>query len=230
MRTAPCREIRDRLIEAARGESLTPQLAAHVARCEECARFLRGQVRLSAALANLHPGPAPARIEAALLAELDQRKAPVRRGWYRTAVVGGTIAAALVAAVIFRPGAEPITAAVAEPVTSPTVVEAPADPIKLKPRRPVPHPSAKAPAETTADNNSAPFIELPWTVPLAANEPASVVRMNLAVSALIAAGLSVDADPASAAAADVVVGMDGRARAVRLVSISENLNANRRMQ
>jgi hypothetical protein len=110
---------------------------------------------------------------------------------------------------------------------APVVVEPTPAPIKPKPRAPVRQ--AKA-TDTAPEISASPFVELPWTVPLAPNEPASVVRMNLAVSALIAAGFSVNADPAGAAAADVVVGMDGRARAVRLVSISDTVNSNRRMQ
>jgi hypothetical protein len=48
--------------------------------------------------------------------------------------------------------------------------------------------------------------------------------MELPVAALIAAGLQLrTADPGARAEADVVVGQDGRARAVRLISILEFL-------
>lgn len=236
MRNASCREIRDQLVEAARAGTLTPLLAAHIARCEECALFRAGQSRLSSALAALRAGlePAPPQIEAALLGELARRerarRVPARRG-YAIAAGGGAIAAALVAGLVFRPHSEPMATPpqpVAEFVAAaPVVVEPTPVPITPKPRAPVRQ--AKA-TDTAPDISASPFIELPWTVPLAPNEPASVVRMNLAVSALIAAGFSVNADPAGAAAADVVVGVDGRARAVRLVSISDTVNSNRRMQ
>jgi hypothetical protein len=69
-----------------------------------------------------------------------------------------------------------------------------------------------------------PFVAIPYVAPLDPYERAEVVRMELPVSALIAAGLQVDTDDARASVqADVVVGQDGRARAVRLVSIS-NVN------
>jgi hypothetical protein len=238
MRNPSCREIRDQLTEAARAGVLTAVLSAHIAGCEECALFHARQSRLSGAFTALREGlePPPLRIEAALLAELDRRevdrrKAPVRRPGYRTTVLGGAIAAALIAGLVFRPHPEPI-AATPQTLTAvisaaPVVAEPAPAPVKPKQRRASRQVKA---TDAAADINSSPFIELPWTVPLAPNEPASVVRMNLAVSALIAAGFSVNADPAGAAAADVVVGMDGRARAVRLVSISDTVDSNRRMQ
>jgi hypothetical protein len=234
-----CREIRSELIEGARAGVLAPKLAAHVARCEACARFHEGQSRLSGAFAALAEGlePAPSRIEAGLLAELNKREAGMRRVSSRrrmspVAIGAGAIAAALVAGLVFRPHAQPIVAT-PQPLTAdiapaaPVAAEPPPIPVKPK-RRPTPRPIKVV--EAAGDINSSPFIELPWTVPLTPNEPASIVRMNLAVSALIAAGFSVNADPAGAAAADVVVGMDGRARAVRLVSISDTVSSNRRMQ
>lgn len=64
-----------------------------------------------------------------------------------------------------------------------------------------------------------PFVAIPYVAPLAPYERAEVVRMNLPVSALIAAGLQVGAvDPGTQVVADVVVGQDGRARALRLVT------------
>jgi hypothetical protein len=47
--------------------------------------------------------------------------------------------------------------------------------------------------------------------------------MDLPASALIAAGLPVHvSDPGARAGADVVAGEDGRARAVRLISVSDS--------
>src|SRR5215831_11887966 len=138
-----CREVRDELIEVARAGALTPALGAHLARCEECALFYAGQARLSGAFAALREGlePAPLRIEAALLAELDRRRAPVRRPGYLIAALGGAIAAALVAGLIVRPRSEPI-AATPQPVAAlvaqaPATVEPTAIPAKPKRRAPV---------------------------------------------------------------------------------------------
>jgi hypothetical protein len=66
-----------------------------------------------------------------------------------------------------------------------------------------------------------PFMPIPYVLPPAPYERIQVVRMKLPVAALIAAGLPMrTADPGAQAEADVIVGQDGRPRAVRLVSIS----------
>ncbi|MEO8096741.1 MAG: hypothetical protein ABI811_03505 [Acidobacteriota bacterium] len=64
------------------------------------------------------------------------------------------------------------------------------------------------------------FVPIPYVTALAPYERIEVVRMNVPVAALIAAGLPFQGDPGAQATADVVVGQDGRARAVRLISIS----------
>jgi len=64
------------------------------------------------------------------------------------------------------------------------------------------------------------FIPIPYTIPLAPEERATVVRMEIPVSALISAGFQMSAaDPGATVQADVVVSQDGRARAIRPISI-----------
>jgi hypothetical protein len=66
-----------------------------------------------------------------------------------------------------------------------------------------------------------PFVEIPYIAPLAPYERTRIVRMDVPVSALIAAGFEVHAaDTGSALRADVLFGQDGRAHAIRLVSNS----------
>lgn len=66
-----------------------------------------------------------------------------------------------------------------------------------------------------------PFVPIPYVLPPAPYERVEVVRMRVPVAALIAAGLPMRTDdPAGQAEADVLVGQDGRPRAVRLLSIS----------
>jgi hypothetical protein len=66
---------------------------------------------------------------------------------------------------------------------------------------------------------SAPFVAIPYVAPPAPYERTSVVHMNIPVAALVAAGFAVHgADPGAMLAADVIVGQDGRAHAVRLIS------------
>jgi hypothetical protein len=76
----------------------------------------------------------------------------------------------------------------------------------LRPPAPKPAPAA--------DNE--PFIAIPYTVPLAPDEHPLIARMQIPVAALIAAGIPVDADPTAKVDADVLVGEDGRVRAVRI--------------
>jgi hypothetical protein len=75
-------------------------------------------------------------------------------------------------------------------------------------------PSVQAEAEQ-------PFVPIPYVLPPGPYERVEVVRMKLPVAALIAAGFRIQtADLGAQAEADVIVGQDGRPRAVRLISIS----------
>lgn len=60
------------------------------------------------------------------------------------------------------------------------------------------------------------FIEIPYLAPLDPHENATVVRINIRVATLIAVGYRVAADPDEIVPADVLVGEDGRAHAVRV--------------
>jgi anti-sigma factor RsiW len=64
-----------------------------------------------------------------------------------------------------------------------------------------------------------PFVPIPYVQPLDPYESATVMRMDVPVAALIAVGYKVDAsDPTAVVKADVLVGEDGRAHAVRVLS------------
>jgi hypothetical protein len=100
-------------------------------------------------------------------------------------------------------------------------------PAPIPPKPAVRH-KQQAPSPAAKKDESAPFVAIPWTLPLAAGERAAVMRMDLPVSALISAGVPLAADPGGIASADVVVGEDGRAHAFRLLSISNStLNPDR---
>jgi hypothetical protein len=63
------------------------------------------------------------------------------------------------------------------------------------------------------------FVPIPYVAPLAPYERPQVVRMAVPMMALMAAGLEVHTtDAGGAVTADVLIGQDGRALAVRLVS------------
>jgi hypothetical protein len=66
-----------------------------------------------------------------------------------------------------------------------------------------------------------PFVAIPYVAPISPYEQASVVRMDLPVAALIAAGLPMQTrDPSARVEADVLVGQDGQPRAVRVVAVA----------
>jgi hypothetical protein len=70
-----------------------------------------------------------------------------------------------------------------------------------------------------------PFVAIPYTVPLSLGETATVVRMDVSVAELLAAGFRLPAsDSAAMAPADVMVGEDGRALAIRLLAVESNTN------
>jgi hypothetical protein len=76
-----------------------------------------------------------------------------------------------------------------------------------------------APPQKSAEAGDAPFLEMPYVAPLAPYERAEVVRMEVPVAELTAAGLEVHVpDTRATILADVVLGQDGRAHAIRLVS------------
>jgi hypothetical protein len=87
-----------------------------------------------------------------------------------------------------------------------------------------PHPRS-APVVEDVQESEQPFVGLPYITPPAPYERIHVERMKLSVAALIAVGLPMQgADPGAQVEADVVVGQDGRARAVRLIAASTRSN------
>jgi len=65
---------------------------------------------------------------------------------------------------------------------------------------------------------AAEFTAIPFVAPLAPYERTQVVRMNMPASSLVAAGLDVRlSHSGEGPLADVLVGQDGRALAVRIV-------------
>ena len=78
-----------------------------------------------------------------------------------------------------------------------------------------PTPRTVAPAQ--------PFVPIPFVAPPAPYERTSVARMEVPVAALVAAGFDVPAlEPGSSVQADVLIGQDGRAHAIRLLARSNH--------
>ncbi len=224
-----CRERESSLIELARhglpGARERTELTAHLEQCVACQTTLEKQIRLTflaSALASEAAGfTAPLSVERALLREIDSRRRLQGRQIAYT-VFGAAIAASLMVA--FWPAAKPaptrvIGSGASVAAVTPAILRQPqemavdASPsaVPKRPRR------VKPPAAEPEQ----PFIAIPYTLPLEPYERADVVRMELPVAALIAAGVPTDMmDPGARAQTEVLVGQDGLARAIRLISIS----------
>jgi Putative zinc-finger len=218
-----CREYRKLLIELARNTVTAHErrvLMTHVEECADCARALDGQLALSASLGDMASEAFPeiAGIEVRVLAEFDRMatRRPVVR-MYRWTLVAG-LATAMLAGVVLRERRKPV--AQPEPRMETAAMQTPLPVPPPRPRPPVQRVSHRAaPPQASADAD--PFVAIPYTVPLAAEERATIVRMEIPVAALIAAGFSVPvSDPGGVVEADVLVSGDGRARAIRPISIS----------
>lgn len=222
-----CRQFEGALMALARREFLAAEeragIAAHLEACSKCRTAFDRQVRLSSAARVLAAEAArfiaPLNVEQVLRGEL-QSTLSARRRRLVYGVLGGAMAASLAVAWLMAP--RPVPNVVARHVATYKVPVAgvaaavssmpPTQHVVLKRHRRATPPAA-APEQ--------PFIAIPYTLPLEPYERAEVMRMDLPVSALIAAGLPMSMmDPAARAQTDVLVGQDGRARAIRLISIS----------
>jgi hypothetical protein len=188
----------------------------------------RVQARLRELRESTGDVSAPERVEAAVMAAFRQHNAH-RRG-SRLAPVWRWAAAACVAAIavvagwwmirakpaeIARETAKAVPApAVTQAAAIPAVVAAPLRPARAKrtARRPA-RPQARQEDTTTA------FVALPYAPPLAPAEDQQVVRVRLPRAAMRQFGMFVREDRMrEPVQADFLLGQDGVARAVRLVS------------
>jgi hypothetical protein len=153
-------------------------------------RLTRAMDRVKAEYENAN---APAEVERTLLAEFDRVQHRKRRlSWM---IMSGAVAASIAVVLI----------------------------VSVRENQPPPVPAATVVEAVTEDvqQSQQPFVPIPYVAPLGVYERAEIVRMEVPVAALIAAGFPMrTSDPGARAQADVVVGQDGRARAVRLISIS----------
>jgi hypothetical protein len=193
-----CREYSSGLIELARGGALQARdrkaMLDHVEQCAECACFLDEQRAVHAMLQRLASEEVPLEeeIEAQVLAEFDHAAALRRTA--KVFAARWILAAGLAASVLL--------------CAVWTLRRTPAVP----------------PAATVggpAGSEGAPFLTIPYSIPLAPEERAEVVRMRIPVTALLAAGFRVPvSDPSAAIDAEALVSQDGRVRAIRSLTIA----------
>jgi hypothetical protein len=226
---------RGRLREVGEGEVAARDAAlAHAGVCAACGAFLEQQRALTAAMTELAAASRevpPRELESALLAGFVARRRRPVQVWMKIAAALAVVAVALgwVAISLRTQRAAPVpvaavaravpAAAVARAIPAPAV-RAAAKAVRKRAPRPVP-----AHEEQQAEEQ-APFVAIPYTAPLDPGERAMVVRMEMPVPALAAIGLAVAVpDPRASAQTDVLLGEDGRIRAIRLISISSYSNS-----
>ncbi len=171
-------------------------------------------------------GP-PAELESMLLREFEAVKVP-RIYWKAIAGVGALAAAVALFAVLHTTTPAPVVQGkpAAAPVrVVPAIEKKPAEAVRKPLRR-----QARAAKPLRRADDEGSFVAIPFTVPPDPNERMTVMRVAMPVSALVAVGLTMPTpDPSVNAQADVVVGEDGRIRAVRLIDFQNSeFSADRR--
>jgi anti-sigma factor RsiW len=231
---ANCARARTLMLQAVDDELLGEEsawLGAHVQSCSTC-RVM--QLRFHQIDANLrHDGallseenPSPPGVRSSLLAKMaaTQRGGSKNLTWLIPAAAAAFAALLLIGIVAIRtrpPGTQTRTSS---PQTAANEASSqPALPSDVPVAQGLPSPDRRTPrlrtSTTPARNDREVFIPIPFTAPLAPYERTTIARMEVAVSALIAAGVDVrSTDPV--VEADVLVGQDGRAHAVRVLSKS----------
>ena len=189
---------------------LSPEARGHAAGCESCARLLSEHDALAAGLrvasAEWKRTEAPDRVEQGLLAAFRvQQSYGARRQripWLPVLSWAAAAAALIVLAMLTIHKAQPV---------------APMHP----PSRSVEWAAVPATGDLGIDDDSAAddFIPLPNAEQVGDNEDVNVVRVEVPRSAMLSVGLPVNPDQATEMVeADVVLGSDGLARAVRFVN------------
>lgn len=206
-----CGDFEEVVTDLARGEITEAGALAHSASCAACAAKLAAEQALQADLLALAATGAAAeaspRVEQALLAALRRP----RRDWTWIAVAAGILvvaAAATTTAVLRRdPAPKPVPAVTAEP--APVVVAEAPQPLPQAPRRAVP--------QAVREIRTA-FLPLLDGDDLDVLDGSHLVRVRLPRSAMALVGLPIsETRAAEPVHADVLLGADGLARAIRFV-------------
>jgi hypothetical protein len=188
------------------------EAAAHRRECGACAAALNNHGALAAGLrgvaAELNRLKAPGRVEARLLAAFRGQAGlvapPPARRWWSPVLAWAAAAVVVLAAFLLFAGRVRQSSA---PYNAAAGAEAAAVDW-----------SALLPAEIAGEAGAGDFIPLPNADRLPQDEDLNVVRVEVPRSAMIALGYAVTADRAAERVrADVVVGSDGLARAVRFL-------------
>ena len=99
-------------------------------------------------------------------------------------------------------------------------VDHPAVPPSTLPATQRSHPIRKPPQRAATVISPSGFVDLPWTAGLPAFESGEIVRMEVPVASLPAYGIDISSGTNRPVEADILIGQDGLARAIRLVTNS----------
>ncbi len=234
-----CTEFEGVVVDIARGESMDAAARregeAHAAGCGRCSRRLANERFVSgvvaAAAAEDAVLAAPPAVETALLAAFRERETAFQRGRHARLnwPMAGAIAAMLIVAAVLalrKPeGPRPVGVKSVEPSPTPAPVQVLA-PVYREPRKPPVRklraayrkPSPEPNAESATRDGEVMTDFIPVVYDPEPVEHGRMVRVRLPRSALAAFGLPLNEQHAEEAIqADVVLGEDGLARAVRFV-------------
>jgi len=213
-----CECARAELVECARSGILTGALpdnalGTHLAACEACRERWEAERELTSHLRVMRLASVPASLEwskAVLLREYDanrRRERQVRWMWAMSTAAILVLSVVAVRDVWMRPSA-------ARNLSGGTAV------VRAYAPREYPQ-ETFGPAEEAGEKN---FIRVPFALPPAPGETFGIVRRQLDQAELVRMGVSVDPAWTGTVQADVLVGEDGLAQAVRLSNddIGEN--------
>ena len=243
-----CHSLRDAIVELARGRDAGPGTVAavdsHVEHCPSCAALMTRERQLSEGLRALAAATADRRpsdaLERKLLEVFAERQSTPERsvarkatGWMRAAaavlLTGAAVAWWWSARRQPAPEGPKTTSAVRadarkpEPMPAPVAVltdERPhTNPVVAASDRP--RPPRHRPARESSVVRPAGFVALPGAAGLPDFESGQIIRMEIPLTSLPTYGIEIAPDAQrSAVKADLLVGQDGQARAIRLVPAS----------
>lgn len=174
---------------------LRARVFAHAAQCGACSQRLEGERGLTAALVDLslHTESAPFRIEQALRRELTVIMPKSSTSVWRWAAPAIAAAILLAISLVRGPGGGPAGIA------------------------PNPSPTEDGALVAGSANDEDSFVPLPYAPDISPSEPASIVQVEMPREELLSVGFPVSGDRMNEQIrADVLIGPDGTARAIRL--------------
>ena len=209
------------LLDAARGVAMPTEAAAHVDGCARCAAWLDDQRALSGLLGMVATAPVPSAppLPPALRQHLRASRSEVARAW-SPAWLAVPVAAAVAWILLTPPPGPPVAAALPTETTAqapvPSATATPAPGPEATPR-PVP---AQVPrrvrAPRPAPERATHFVRVPYSGAWGAADGLQLVRVQMPRAALVRYGWPAVSDT-QPVTADILMGADGMAHAIRLV-------------